>query len=272
ETDNLLNNKANNGVSYTKGNDDTLLFAKADRTQLTDSYSKSETYARDEVNAKSEDDALLLLKTDKTQLIDSYTKGETDNLLISKANNGVSYTKGENDTLLLLKADKIQLIDSCTNREADNLLINKANNGVSYTKGEDDTLLFAKADKTQVIDSYTKGEADNLLNNKDIQLTTYTKIETDQLISQIEVGDIDLSGYMTLGTSQTITANKTFNNACRFVSSIDGMSTVTGSSFVKSGADDTVVLREAGETKPLSEFTGTPTDLSNYYTKTQTYS
>ncbi|KAA6353866.1 MAG: hypothetical protein EZS28_050607, partial [Streblomastix strix] len=77
---------------------------------------------------------------------------------------------------------------------------------------------------------------------------------------------------MTLGTSQTINANKTFNNACRFVSSIDGMSTVTGSSFVKSGADNTVVLLGAGGTKPISEFVGTPTDLSNYYTKTQTYS
>ncbi|KAA6361083.1 MAG: hypothetical protein EZS28_043391 [Streblomastix strix] len=50
------------------------------------------------------------------------------------------------------------------------------------------------------------------------------------------------------------------------------MSTVTGSSFVKSGADDTVVLLGAGGTKPISEFTGIPTDLSNYYTKTQTYS
>ncbi|KAA6373916.1 MAG: hypothetical protein EZS28_030558 [Streblomastix strix] len=61
---------------------------------------------------------------------------------------------------------------------------------------------------------------------------------------------------MTLGTSQTITANKTFNNACRFVSSIDGMATVTGSQFVKSGADDTVVLFGAGGTKPISEFGG----------------
>ncbi|KAA6402353.1 MAG: hypothetical protein EZS28_002116, partial [Streblomastix strix] len=201
----LLNNNADSGVSYTKG----------------------------------EDDALLLLKADKIQLIDSYKKGETNNLLNNKANSGVSYTNGEDDALLLLKADKTQLIDS-------------------YTKGEDDALLLLKADKTQLIDAYTKGETNNLLNNKAYsgvsytkgeddallllkanQSTTYTKTETDYLISQIEVGDVDLSGYMTLGTSQTITANKTFNNACRFVSSIDGMGTITGSSFVKSGADDT---------------------------------
>ncbi|KAA6376062.1 MAG: hypothetical protein EZS28_028412 [Streblomastix strix] len=50
------------------------------------------------------------------------------------------------------------------------------------------------------------------------------------------------------------------------------MGTITGTSFVKSGADDTVVLLGAGGTKPISEFAGAPTDLSNYYTKTQTYS
>ncbi|KAA6384053.1 MAG: hypothetical protein EZS28_020421 [Streblomastix strix] len=77
---------------------------------------------------------------------------------------------------------------------------------------------------------------------------------------------------MTLGTSQTITANKTFNNACRFISSIDGMATITGAQFVKSGADDSVVLLGAGGTKPISEFAGTPTDLSDYYAKTQSYS
>ncbi|KAA6356560.1 MAG: hypothetical protein EZS28_047914, partial [Streblomastix strix] len=106
----------------------------------------------------------------------------------------------------------------------------------------------------------------------DVDLTDYyNKTKTDELLGE-KADTIELSNYVTLGTSQTITANKTFNNACRFISSIDGMSTVTGSSFVKSGADDTVVLLGACGTKPISEFAGTPTDLSNYYTKTQTYS
>ncbi|KAA6372166.1 MAG: hypothetical protein EZS28_032307, partial [Streblomastix strix] len=234
EADNLLNGKADSGVSYTKGEDDNLLLLKADKTQLIDSYTKGE------------DDALLLLKADKTQLIDSYTKSETNNLLNNKANSGVSYKKGEDDALLLLMADKTQLIDSYTKGEAENLLNNKANSGVSYTKGEDDALLLLKAN----------------------QSTTYTKTETDYLISQIEVGDVDLSGYMTLGTSQIVTANKTFNNACRFVSSIDGMATITGSQFVKSGADDTVVLLGAGGTKPIFEFGGGSVDDSNYVKKT----
>ncbi|KAA6375626.1 MAG: hypothetical protein EZS28_028848, partial [Streblomastix strix] len=279
EDDALLLLKADKSTTYTKTEDDALLLLKADKIQLIDSYTKGETdnLLNNKANTgvsytKGEDDALLLLKADKTQLIDSYNKGETNNLLNNKADTGVSYTKGEDDALLLLKADKTQLIDSYTKGETDNLLNNKANTGVSYSKGEDDALLLLKAN----------------------QSTTYTKIETDQLISQVDVGDVDLtdyynktktdellsekadtielSNYMTLGTSQTITANKTFNNACRFISSIDGLSTVTGSSFVKSGADDTVVLLGAGGTKPLSEFAGTPTNLSNYYTKTQTFS
>ncbi|KAA6367475.1 MAG: hypothetical protein EZS28_036999 [Streblomastix strix] len=258
-------------ASYSKSEDDALLLLKAD---------KSTTYTKGETNnllnnkadtgvsySKSEDDALLLLKADKTQLIDSYTKGETNNHINNKTDAGVSYTKGEDDALLILKADKSTI----------------------YTKTEDDALLLLKADKTQLIDSQTKGETNNLLNNKANQSTTYTKTETDQLISQVDVGDVDLtdyynktkidqllgekadtielSNYVTLGTSQTINANKTFNNACRFTSTIDGMSTITGSSFVKSDADNTVVLLGAGGTKPIAEFGGS-VDNSNYVKKT----
>ncbi|KAA6385713.1 MAG: hypothetical protein EZS28_018759, partial [Streblomastix strix] len=293
--------------SYSKSEDNALLLLKADKTKLIDSYTKGETNnllnnkADNGVSyTKGEDDALLLLKADKTQLIDSYTKGETNNFLNTKADNGVSYSKGENDDLLLLKADKTQLIDSYSKSET------YARDEV-YTKGEDDSLSLLKADKTQLIDSYTKRETDNLLNNKANQSTTYsksetyarvevyTKTETDQLILQIDIGDIDLtdyynktktdellgkkadatelSNYVTLGTSQTINANKTFINACRFVSTIDGMSTVTGSSFVKSDADDTVVLLVNGTTEPLSEFAGRLKYVSpfDYQDETQDY-
>ncbi|KAA6358565.1 MAG: hypothetical protein EZS28_045908, partial [Streblomastix strix] len=65
---------------------------------------------------------------------------------------------------------------------------------------------------------------------------------------------------------QAITANQTFQNLCRFTSSIDGMGTITGSQFVKSGADDSVVLLGAGCTKPISEFSGSVDD-SNYVKK-----
>ncbi|KAA6393570.1 MAG: hypothetical protein EZS28_010902 [Streblomastix strix] len=273
EDDALLLLKADKSTTYTKTEDDALLLLKADKTQLIDSYTKGETNNLLNKNAdtgvsytKGEDDALLLLKADKTQLIDSYTKGETNNLLNNKADIGVSYTKGEDDALLLLKADKTQLIDSYTKGETNNLLNNKADTGVSYTKGEDDALLLLKADKST---TYTKTETDYIVSQidaGDVDLTDYyNKTKTDELLGD-KADAAELSNYMTLGTSQTINANKTFNNACRFVSSIDGMSTVTGSSFVKSGADNTVVLLGAGGTKSISEFTTTIND-SNYVRK-----
>ncbi|KAA6355761.1 MAG: hypothetical protein EZS28_048712, partial [Streblomastix strix] len=76
----------------------------------------------------------------------------------------------------------------------------------------------------------------------------------------------ELPNYVTLCTSQTITANRTFNSASRFVSSIDGMATVTGSSFIKSGADNTAVLLGASGSKLISEFT-TTIDDQNYVKK-----
>ncbi|KAA6369605.1 MAG: hypothetical protein EZS28_034868, partial [Streblomastix strix] len=265
ETNNRLNNKANAVVSYAKGEDDALLLLKDDKTQLIDSYTKGET--NNLLNNKAdtgvsysqgEDDALLLLKADKTQLIDSYSKS-------------VSYSKSDDDTLLLAKADKTQMIDSYTKGETNNLLNNKADSGVSYTKGEDDALLLLKANQST---TYTKTETDYLISQIDVgdvdQTDYYNKTKTDELLSE-KADATELSNYVTLGTSQTITANKTFNNSCRFVSSIDGMSTVTGASFVKTCADDTVILLGAGGTKPISEFVSAPTDLSNYYTKPQTY-
>ncbi|KAA6391107.1 MAG: hypothetical protein EZS28_013366 [Streblomastix strix] len=138
--------------------------------------------------------------------------------------------------------------------ETNNLLNGKANTGVSYTKGEDDTLLLAKADKTQLIDSYTKTQTDNLLNDKANQSTTYTKTETDSLLE--DKADVTaLNDYVTLGTTQTITGQKQFNQ------------NVTAASFVKSGADNTVVLLGAGGTKPIAEFGGSVDD-SNYVKKT----
>ncbi|KAA6372024.1 MAG: hypothetical protein EZS28_032449, partial [Streblomastix strix] len=184
DDDALLLLKADKSTTYTKTEDDAFLLLKADKTQLIDSYSKSETYVRDEVYTKGEtnnllnnkadtgvsytkgeDDALLLLKADKTQLIDSYsksetyardevyTKGETNNLLNNKTDTGVSYTKGEDDALLLLKADKST---TYTKTEDNALLLLKTDKSTTYTKTEDDALLLLKADKTQLIDSYTK--------------------------------------------------------------------------------------------------------------------
>ncbi|KAA6372980.1 MAG: hypothetical protein EZS28_031493, partial [Streblomastix strix] len=141
----------------------------------------------------------------------------------------------------------------------DNNSVVSAGGGVSYIKGEDDALLLLKDDKTQLIDACTKEEADNLLNNNADSGVSYTKRDDDALL----LLKMLIYVAMTLGTSWKITANKTFNNACRFISSIDGMSFITGSSFVKSGADDSAILLGAGGTNPISEFSN-QVDDSNY--------
>ncbi|KAA6384024.1 MAG: hypothetical protein EZS28_020447 [Streblomastix strix] len=165
---NMINNAPAPDV-YTRPEVNELLNEKADKTDLDDYYTKSESYAKVEVYnqtevdefldekanvgtsySKSEDDALLLLKADKTQLIDSYSKSEDDALLLLKADKtdfDEYYTSRQVDELLDEKADKNQLIDS-------------------YSKSEDDALLLLKADKTQLIDSYSKSEADELLDEK----------------------------------------------------------------------------------------------------------
>ncbi|KAA6403789.1 MAG: hypothetical protein EZS28_000682 [Streblomastix strix] len=276
----------------------------------------------------------------------SYSKSEDDVLLLLKADKSITYTKTEDDDLILLKDDKTQLIDSQIKGETNNLLNNKADNGVSYTKDEDDALLLLKADETQLIDSYTKGETNNLLDYKANQLTTYIKTETDYFISQIDVGDVDLTDYYNKTKTDKLLSEKADSDYVianfvqiilyfllradgtkpisefggtiddsnyvkkdgdvqdiqgilrktildqpypeptddeyitlgvvkrEFVSSIYSGSisgNLTAAQFIKSGGTDQQVFLTNGKTKPLSEFTGTPTDLSNYYTKKQTY-
>ncbi|KAA6392346.1 MAG: hypothetical protein EZS28_012125 [Streblomastix strix] len=183
-------NKAPASDIYKRTEANELFDNEADKTDLDEYYSKSETNAKVEVYnktevdkfldekanvvtsySKSENDALLLLKADKTELNDSYSKSEDDALLNNNADIGVSYTKSENDALILLKADKTQLIDS-------------------YSKSEDDALLLLKADKTQLIDSYSKFE--------------------DGVLILAKTDKTDIENYVDLSSAQTITGQKQF--------------------------------------------------------------
>ncbi|KAA6355441.1 MAG: hypothetical protein EZS28_049033, partial [Streblomastix strix] len=100
---NIINNAPAPDV-YIRTEANELFDEKADKTDLDDYYTKSETYAKVEV----------------------YNKTEVDEFLDEKANVGTSYSKSEDDTLLLLKADKTQLIDSYSKTEDDALLLLKA--------------------------------------------------------------------------------------------------------------------------------------------------
>ncbi|KAA6384471.1 MAG: hypothetical protein EZS28_020002 [Streblomastix strix] len=162
------------------------------------------------------------------------------------------------DALMLLNADMSQLIDVYTKHETNNLLNNKADSGVSCSKGEEDALLLLMADKTQLIDSNTKCEADNLHFNKANQSTNQTKTETGQLLSLIDDDDVDLTNYY----SKTKTDE--------LLDKIRAMTYL--SNYMTLSTDNNVVILGTGGIKTISELSGSTTDLSNYYCKSENYS
>ncbi|KAA6398715.1 MAG: hypothetical protein EZS28_005761 [Streblomastix strix] len=223
EINNLLNNNVDSGVPYIKGEDDDQLYLKSDKTEQIDAYTRQV------------DDTLLLSKADKTQLIDAYSKAEADNQLNIQAESGVSYIKVY-DALLLLQADKTQLNDACIKDEADNMLSNNTNQQTTYTKTETDQKISNNDVSDVGFSSY------------------YTKIKTDELFDE-KAATADLSNFVTQRIAQTIKTNKNFQNSCRFISTIEKMANITGQSFIKAKAEDTVVLLGIDGTKHISEFT-----------------
>ncbi|KAA6365157.1 MAG: hypothetical protein EZS28_039316, partial [Streblomastix strix] len=196
-------------------------------------------------------------------LTDYYNKTKTDELLGDKANAGDLdnyYDKHDvdemvNDANELIRAVEDQIPPPATISN----FVQKTGEDLDQTiQGR----LRQQLDERVPFDSMS----DNLYITKFDALEGLVTSETfnDQLLDKAD--KTDLANYVTLDTAQSINANKTFNNACRFTSTIDGMSTITGQSFVKSGADNTVVLLGAGGTKPISEFT-TSIDDSNYVKK-----
>ncbi|KAA6389101.1 MAG: hypothetical protein EZS28_015370 [Streblomastix strix] len=66
----------------------------------------------------------------------------------------------------------------------------------------------------QMMDRFFSGLVQSLVDGGDVDLTDYyNKTKTDELLSE-KADTTELSNYMTLGTSQTITSNKIFINAC----------------------------------------------------------
>lgn len=166
---------------------------------LTDYYTKSETYSKNEVNGLLEDKA----DSDNVWNKDSvYTKTDVDTLLADKADTEDVYTKSEIDTIIEgvpttdniytksetynktevdnLVTPKANSTDVYTKTQTDTLLSNKANASTVYSKSAVDTLLEGKANVTNV---YSKSENDSLLSAKADKSTTYTKTEVDSKLS-----------------------------------------------------------------------------------------
>ncbi|KAA6376071.1 MAG: hypothetical protein EZS28_028403 [Streblomastix strix] len=203
-------------------------------------------------------------------LTDYYNKTKTDKLLSDKANSGDLdnyYDKHDVDEMI---NDANQLINDANEliRAVEDQIPPPATISNFVQKTGEDLDQTIQGRIRQQLDERVPFDSmsDNLYITKFDALEGLVTSETfnDQLLDKADKTDLD--NYVTLGTSQSINANKTFNNACRFTSTIDGMSTITGASFVKSGAGDSVVLLGAGGTKPISEFSSS-IDVSNYVDK-----
>ena len=104
QTDTLLDDKANVGVSYTKAATDTLLDSKAN---VGDSYTKAETYSNVETDTK------LFTKADKDT---TYTKDEVDTIVGEgggdSGSGGDSVWTNLNGDAVLTKDDKNLTVDA----------------------------------------------------------------------------------------------------------------------------------------------------------------
>ncbi|KAA6337598.1 MAG: hypothetical protein EZS28_052775, partial [Streblomastix strix] len=89
-------------------------------------------------------------------------------------------------------------------------------NGIQYS-GYDNTSVFLAGGGVRATSSI----------NASVDLINYyNKTKTDELLGD-KADKTDLDSCVTLDTAQSINSNKTFNNTCRFTSTIDGMSTIT---------------------------------------------
>ncbi|KAA6387203.1 MAG: hypothetical protein EZS28_017269, partial [Streblomastix strix] len=263
--------------------DETLLLLKADKTQLIDSFTKGETNNLLNNKAdtgvsytKGEDDALLLLKADKQT---TYTKTESDQL-ISQIDTGSSYTitakKTFNKTCRFVNSiDGMSTVigSSFIKSGADNTVVllgvcgiktiaefGRSDYDSNYVKqtGQLSQIITEKLINTDITESFDNLESRQYATKYDIEGAFVKK--TGQNLQVIEgylrkgneAGDVseDVEDYITRGFAE---GNYVTNNSA-------AAQKILG------------VLLANGTTKLLSEFTGTPTDLSNYYTKTQTYS
>lgn len=200
-------------------------------------------YTKDETSGKTEIQNALDLKADKS---DTYTKAEVDDIANGKANVNDVYTKREADSKFQLKGNYVS-----------------ANTFISYT-ATTKAALANKADKSEIPDMtqyYTKSETSgsseiqDALDLKADKIDTYTKAQVDERIAQS--GTFDPNTYYT-----KVESDSKFQPIGNYVSA----SAYT--SFTSTTEASIQTLR--GTKLDVSAYT--PSDLSNYYTKSEVYS
>ncbi|KAA6356246.1 MAG: hypothetical protein EZS28_048227, partial [Streblomastix strix] len=277
---------------------DTKLDLKADKTELIDSYTKSE------------DGALLLLKADKSELIDSYTKTETDSLLDAKTDKTdldnyvdltsaqtVSGTKQFNiisvaivskqnkiDASILLAGGGDMLVSSLVTQpqlqEVRDIATGKSKAYVFSTQEElndwmaiqDNVANLAIGDNLYIVD---KQVTDYQWDGTDLKVLETEQPDMSNVITTLgtatgngnAITDISIDG-----NTLTPAKNATFVTT-GFDQSITGMktftSTIISNGIQYSGHDNTSVFLAGGGVRAISDIVST-VDLTDYYNKTKT--
>lgn len=202
--------------------------------------------------------------------VNCYSKYETDTLLNLKADKSTTYTKTQVQGYLSAKADKSNTYTTAqtySKTEVNSLLSGKADSANTYTKAETNTLLNAKANASDV---YTKSQIDNTVNNLNTAINakanssdvytkvqTYNKVEVDSLLAAIATFEaVVVSALPQVGDTKKM----------YFVPKQN----YTGTTNVY---EEYLWVRDVVGQGYHYELVGeTGIDMSNYYTKAQTYS
>lgn len=230
-------------------------------------------YTKDETSGKTEIQDALNLKADKS---DTYTKAEVDDIANGKANVNDVYAKLEADSKFQLKGNYVSANTFISYTATTNTaLANKAERSEIpdmtqyYTKSETSgsseiqDALNLKADRNEIPDMtqyYTKAETSgsseiqDALNLKADKSDTYTKAQVDEKIG--EGGQFNPNRYYTKEETSD-----------RFQPIGNYVSASTYAAFTSTTNTSIQTLR--GTKLDVSAYT--PSDLSNYYTKSEVY-
>ncbi|KAA6385568.1 MAG: hypothetical protein EZS28_018905 [Streblomastix strix] len=253
--------------TYIKTETDEKLDISADKIYIIEVCTKTETDGKLDPKAKIEDDKLLLLKADKIEL-DDY-----EDLACAQKINGTNQfniisvcsisKQSKNDAFILSAGGGDMLVSSLVNQtelqEARDIRSGKSKTYMFFTQEELNDWITIKENVAnsaigQKFNIHSIGIAVLNYDNGNIVLAR----SKDRAISDLNAS-IDLSNYYYETEIESLLENK--------AETTDGMSTVTWLSFIKSGADNTVVLLRAGGGKPIAELGGSVND-TNYVKKT----
>ncbi|KAA6362548.1 MAG: hypothetical protein EZS28_041925, partial [Streblomastix strix] len=210
---------------------------------------------------------MLLLKADKTELTDAYNKTEVDTFLDDKLNVSDqidAFTKQEDDTLLLLKADKIELADYVNLGIAQTIIGTKQFYIISRKDGTDlkvlETEQYDMANVITTLGTATGGDQkifNTTINSVGIQVQNYDNSNVVCAVGGVKAiqdinASVDLSNYY--NKSQTYSQTETDQKLNLKLNISDQIDAYTKTQ------DDALLLSKADKTQLIDAYSKTEAD------------